>query len=215
MNPIPSMGNLMAAKKARSKSDDWFDALEVELDERTQKLERDLSEQSIHKQELNKTLISDFWKVLLRFEKIGIHFSMEPSHEMFARFEKFPYEWTLKEGFDFANVSSVTITDRTRDQGRVSDSLRIRYYIEEGVQHLRLLFEYCEGEHYYKYSGWKRIFVQYILYDAPVDKVEIDAIHDILAGVVKTWYESHLKRNRNLLLSYMKDTFERGESFAQ
>lgn len=205
----------MTAKKAKSRSDDWFEALEVELEERTQKLERDLSEQSIHKQELNKTLISDFWKVLLRFEKIGIHFSMEPSHEMFARFEKFPYEWTLKEGFDFANVNSITLTDRTRDQGRMGDSLKVRSYIEEGIPHLRVLFEYCEGEHYYKYSGWKRIFVQYILYDAPVDKVDIESIHDILSGVVKVWYESHLKRNRSILLGYMKETFERGESFAQ
>ncbi|MBI5001095.1 MAG: hypothetical protein HZB92_06160 [Euryarchaeota archaeon] len=203
----------MPSKKP--KSEGWFESLDSELEQSTRKLERDITEKSTQKHDMNKTVIEDFWKILLRFEKIGIHFSMEPSHDLFARFEKFPYEYEMKETFDFANTNSITLTDRTRDQGRTGDALKIRYYLDDGVQHMRLVFEYCEGEHYYKYSGWKRMYSQYVLYDMPMGKVGMDELHDILGSVIKVWYESHLKRSRSILLAYMKETFEKGESFAQ
>ena len=78
-----------------------------------------------------------------------------------------------------------------------------------------MVFEFCEGEHYYKYSGWKRIFGQYVLYDEYLDKVSLKRIHEVLADVVKVWYESHLRRNRDLILNHIKDNYERGESFTQ
>jgi len=202
----------MAAKK--QKSEDWFESLNSELDHSTKMLEKDITEKSTQKRDMNKTLVEDFWKILQRFEKIGIHFSMEPSQDLFVHF-KTATEYELKETFDFTNTNSIILTDRTREQGRTGDALKIRYYLDDGVQHMRLVFEYCEGEHYYKYSGWKRMYSQYVLYDMPMDKVSMDELHDILGNVIKVWYESHLKRNRAILLAYMKETFEKGESFAQ
>jgi hypothetical protein len=199
---------------ATGKTDDWFAALETELSKKTNEIERNVDAQQSRKYELNKTLVSDFWKILLRFEQVGIHFAIEPPYEKFAKFEKYPFEWTLKDNYNFGELNQILVTDRTQDQGRVGDTLKARYYVEDGVSRVRFTFEYCEGEHYYKYSGWKRIFGQYILDDATVEGVDIDSIHDIFAGLVKVWYESHLRKNRQLLLDYLKATFKPGESYA-
>jgi hypothetical protein len=32
---------------------------------------------------------------------------------------------------------------------------------------------------------------------------------------VKAWYESHLKRERDILLKHMKDKYPKGETFTQ
>jgi hypothetical protein len=204
----------MAMAQKKASKDDWFQALEAELTKKTTEIEKNVGAQNMRKYELNKTLVSDFWKILLRFEQIGIHFAIDPPHEKFARFDKYPFEWTLKDNYNFGEVSQIILTDRTQDQGRVGDTLKARYYVEEGVTHLRITFEYCEGEHYYKYSGWKRIFAQHVLYDMPTDKVDTETIHDIFAGLVKAWYESHLRKNRNLVIEYLKANFQAGESFA-
>jgi len=214
---ILSWGMAMARRKAEKKAEktgDWFEALETELSKKTNEIERTVDAQFTKKFELSKTLVADFWKILLRFEQIGIHFAIDPPHEKFAKFEKYPFEWTLKDNYNFGELNQILVTDRTQEQGRVGDTLKARYYVEEGVTHLRLTFEYCEGEHYYKYSGWKRIFGQYVLHDAPLDSFDIDAVHDIFAGLVKTWYESHLRKNRQLLLDYLKATYQPGESYA-
>ncbi|MCK5396669.1 MAG: hypothetical protein KAJ33_00290 [Thermoplasmata archaeon] len=203
----------MAAKG--SKNDDWFDNLDKELEKKTAQAQKSSGADTTLKGDLNRTLVSDFWKILLRFDKINIHFSIEPNHSQFAQFEKYPYEWTLKENYDFGGINQIQIVDRTRDQGRVGDSLRVRYYNEEETQHLRLTFEYCEGEHYYKYSGWKRIFGQYILFDAPVKKLDMDQFHTVLADVVRNWYDSHLKHSRESFLEYLEKTFEKGETYTQ
>jgi len=201
----------MAAKGA--KSEDWFDNLDKELDKKTAQAKKTSGAETTQKGELNRTLVSDFWKVLLRFEKINIHFSIEPSHTQFAQFEKYPYEWSLKETYDFGSVNQVQIMDRSRDQGRVGDALKLRHYLDGDELKLRMTFEFCEGEHYYKYSGWKRIFGQYILFDQPAKKLEIDQFHTVLAEVVRQWYDSHLKHDRNVLLNYMASTFEKGETY--
>ena len=203
----------MAAKG--SKNDDWFDNLDKELEKKTAQAQKSSGADTTQKGDLNRAMISDFWKILLRFDKINIHFSIEPNHSQFAQFEKYPYEWTLKENYDFGGINQIQIVDRTRDQGRVGDSLRVRYYNEEETQHLRLTFEYCEGEHYYKYSGWKRIFGQYILFDAPVKKLDMDQFHTVLADVVRNWYDSHLKHSRESFLEYLEKTFEKGETYTQ
>lgn len=201
----------MAAKGA--KNEDWFDNLDKELDKKTAQAQKSSGVETSQKGELNRTLVSDFWKILLRFEKIGIHFSIEPSHTQFASFEKYPFEWSLKDNFDFGSLNQVQIIDRTRDQGRVGDTLRLRYYADGENQNIRLTFEYCEGEHYYKYSGWKRIFGQFVIMDVPAKKLEMDQFHTVLAEVVRQWYDSHLKHDRNVLLQYMASTFEKGESY--
>jgi hypothetical protein len=202
----------MASKKVAK--DDWFEALEADLTRKTTEIEKNVGAQNTRKFELSKTLVSDFWKILLRFEKIGIHFAIDPPHEKFAKFDKYPFEWSIKDTYNFSELTQVILTDRTQEQGRVGDTLKARYYVEEGVTHVRLTFEYCEGEHYYKYSGWKRIYGQYVLYDSPIDKFEMERVHDIFAHIVKAWYESHLRKNRQLLLDELKDSYEAGESFA-
>lgn len=201
----------MAAKGA--KNEDWFDNLDKELDKKTAQAQKSSGVETSQKGELNRTLISDFWKILLRFEKINIHFSIEPSHTQFASFEKYPYEWSLKDNFDFGNVNQIMIMDRTRDQGRTGDALKLRYYTDGENQNLRMTFEYCEGEHYYKYSGWKRIFGQFVIMDVPVKKLEMDQFHTVMAEVVRQWYDSHLKHDRAVLIQYMTNTFEKGETY--
>jgi hypothetical protein len=203
----------MTAKEG--KSEDWFANLDKELDKRTVDAMKNEGEHSSLKDDLNRTLISDFWKILLRFEKINIHFSMEPSHTQFAQFERYPFEWSLKDNFDYGSVTQLLLMDRTREQGRVGDTLRARYYKDKDVVHLRLSFEYCEGEHYYKYSGWKRIYGQFVLFDSQVKKMDTEQFHAILADVVRVWYDSHLKRDREVILSYLKANYEKGESYTQ
>jgi hypothetical protein len=183
-------------------------------DKKTDKIERNVDAQLSKKFEVNKTLVADFWKILLRFEQVGIHFAIDPPHEKFAKFEKYPSEWSLKENYNFGELTQIFVTDRTQEHGRVGDTLKARYYVDEGVTHIRFTFEYCEGEHYYKYSGWKRIFGQYVLYDSTLEALDLDSVHDIFAGLVKAWYESHLRKNRQVLLDYIKATFQPGESYA-
>ncbi len=207
----------MARRKAEKKADktgDWFEALETELSKKTTEIERTVDAQYTRKFELSKTLVEDFWKILLRFEQVGVHFAIEPPYEKFAKFEKFPFEWTLKDNYNFGEPNQILVTDRTQEQGRVGDTLKARYYVEEGVTRVRFTFEYCEGEHYYKYSGWKRIFGQYVLSDTTLEEANVDSLHDIFAGLVKAWFESHLRKNRQILLDYLKATFQPGESYA-
>ena len=207
----------MARRKAEKKADktgDWFEALETELSKKTTEIERTVDAQYTRKFELSKTLVEDFWKILLRFEQVGVHFAIEPPYEKFAKFEKFPFEWTLKDNYNFGEPNQILVTDRTQEQGRVGDTLKARFYVEEGVTRVRFTFEYCEGEHYYKYSGWKRIFGQYVLSDTTLEEANVDSLHDIFAGLVKAWFESHLRKNRQILLDYLKATFQPGESYA-
>src|SRR5439155_1290598 len=72
-----------------------------------------------------------------------------------------------------------------------------------------------EGEHYYKYSGWKRIWTIHTLYEQPLDRANVDDLHRLFADLVRTWYESHLRRNRDVLIKYLKQTFEKIETFNQ
>jgi len=201
--------------KSDEKSGDWFADLDAELEKKTVESMKDIVETTTQKADLNKTLIEDFWRVWIRFNKITVHLTIEPEYSAFARFEEFPNAYSLKEDFNFSTVKNITLTDRTQDQGRVGDSVKVWYYAVENKMHMRMVFEYCEGEHYYKYAGWKRIFSQYVLYDAPVDDVDLKKLHDVLGDVVKAWYESHLKRERDILLKHMKDKYPKGETFTQ
>ncbi len=195
-------------------ADDWFEALDKELEKKTVEIISDMGEYNSQKAQINQTFIEDFWKIWTRFNKEGIHFTMEPSHGAFALFKEFPDEWEFKSNFDFSTVNNISLTDRTADQGRMGDSLKMWYYNKE-TTHLRLVFEYCEGEHYYKFSGWKRIFTQQVLYDQNITRVSFNKIHEILGELVRHWYESHLRRNREMLLKYVKENYEKGETFTQ
>src|SRR6266545_2402775 len=205
----------MAAKKA--KGDDWFSSLDAELDKKTKEIIEDVGEQNVARLELNKTLIEDFWKVWKRFNKINVHFAMEPSYTNWAVFpDTFPDgDWRWRPGFNPAAVQSVQLLDRSMDQGRIGDALKVNYVEADRKAHLRVTFEYCEGEHYYKYSGWKRIWTIHTLYDQPLDRVNVDDLHRIFADLVRVWYESHLRRNREVLIKFLKQTYEKVETFNQ
>jgi len=205
-----------SSAKSKGKTEDWFEKLDAELEKKYEAVVEDMRELSSQKIELNKTLIEDFWKIWTKFNKINVHFSMEPSYSIFAQFEDYPYgAWEFKEGFDLSKINTVQLIDRTQDQGRVGDSLKAWYYYVDDVPHLRMVLEFCEGERYYKYSGWKRTFTQHLLYDVPLNKAKIEKIHDIFSDVIKTWYESHLRRDRDFLIKHLKKNYERGESFTQ
>src|SRR2546430_2069169 len=109
----------MAAKKA--KGDDWFSSLDAELEKKTREIIENVGEQNVARLELNKTLIEDFWKVWKRFNKINVHFALEPSYTNWGVFpDTFPDgDWHWRPGFNTAAVQSIQLLDRSMDQGRV------------------------------------------------------------------------------------------------
>ncbi len=204
----------MVAK--RKSKENWFESLDKELEEQTKEIIESFGEQNTQKLEVNRSLIEDFWKIWKRFNKINVHFTIEPSYTAFAQFDDFPYgEWKWRTSFNVASVNRIELVDRTQDQGRIGDALRVSYYVENNKPSIRIDFQYCEGEHYYKYSGWKRIYSQHLLYEEPLEKVEMGDVHGVFRDVVKTWYESHLKRNRSLLLNHLKSKYPSVETFTQ
>ena len=204
----------MVAK--RKSKENWFESLDKELEEQTKEIIESFGEQNTQKLEVNRSLIEDFWKIWKRFNKINVHFTIEPSYTAFAQFDEFPYgEWKWRTSFNVAGVNRIELVDRTQDQGRIGDALRVSYYVENNKPSIRIDFQYCEGEHYYKYSGWKRIYSQHLLYEEPLEKVQMGDVHGVFRDVVKTWYESHLKRNRSLLLNHLKSKYPSVETFTQ
>lgn len=201
--------------KSESKSEDWFAALDAELDKKTNEIMKEVVTQSNMRTDVNRTLIEDFWKIWIRFNKINIHLTIVPEYSSFAQFEEYPTEWKFKDDFDFSVINNISLMDRTQDQGRVGDSIKAWYYAVDNKIHLRIVFEYCEGEHYYKYAGWKRIFGQYVLYDAFLDEVDLNKIHGVLGDIIKAWYESHLRRERDIILKHLKDKYPKGETFTE
>lgn len=205
------------AKAKASKGGDWFDALDAELQRRTQEVQLDVGEQRSKRAELNRALIEDLWKVWKRFHAANVTLVLEPNPDRWATFEDtYPDgAWRWRDAFNAAATSEITLTDRTPAQGRIGDALQITHYEANDRIRLKVTFEYCEGEHYYKYSGWKRIWSIHTLYDALVDRVDLDAVHKVFSDVVKAWYESHLRRNRDILIRHLKKNYERVETYNQ
>lgn len=202
--------------KAKGGSD-WFDSLDAELQKKTAEILQDVGQQTSKRTDLNKSLIEDCWKIWKRFNAMNVHLTLDPNYDRWAVFpDTFPEgEWRWREGFNAAAVNAITLTDRTQDQGRIGDALKIQYYDTDGKARVRMTFEYCEGEHYYKYSGWKRIWSVHTLIDTAVDRLDMDNVHKVLGDVVKVWYESHLRRNRDLLIRHLKKNYERVETYNQ
>lgn len=202
--------------KPEGNEEDWFTKLDEELEKKTTQITDNFVEQNSQKQVINKTLLEDLFRIWIRFNKINVHFSMVPDPQgpaAFAAFVMYPEQWSFKPDYDFAGVDNLSLTDRT--QTRVGDSLKAWYYSVDSQTHFRLVFEYCEGEHYYKYAGWKRIFSQYVLLDLPITKFEEKKYHDVLADIIKNWYESHLRRDREIVLKHIREKYEKGETFTQ
>jgi hypothetical protein len=202
-------------KVGKAKDEDWFAKLDAELSARTDAISKDKEEINFQKTTINRNIIGDFWNVLNRFSRINVQLNMEPTYSEFAQFEEFPVKWRFKNEYDFEAVSKVQLVDRTQTQGRMGDSLKVMYYAVDSTPCLRMVFDYCEGEHYYKYAGWKRIFGQFVVYDSPLSKFDMDRFHEKLADVVLAWYESHLRNNRDILISHLKEKYERGETFTE
>ncbi len=206
------------AKKKKKKEEtdvDWFEALDEELERKSEELRDTADMQNSVKRDLNEELIKDFWRIWIRFNKIDVLFSMEPVHSDFAIFSEFPTSWTVKQDFKFQNVNSIRLTDTTQAQDRIGDTIAVRYSYQDEELIFQMVFEFCEGEHYYKYAGWKRSYSQYILYESPADDVDVESVHEILGKVVKKWYESHLRKDRNIITEFIKDNFEKGKTFSQ
>ncbi len=193
---------------------DWYEKLESELEKKREEVIKTISTEKEKKKELNMNLIEDFWRIWLQFNKINVHFRMDPPYSDWGKFIVFPDKWELREDFDFSSVTEIALVDLTRDQNRTGDSIKVKYYSTDEEERIKMLFEFFEGEEYYKYSGLKRIYSQYILYDETVSKASIDKIRDILLKIIPKWYESHLKGDRSIIIDYIKSNFEKGESFA-
>jgi hypothetical protein len=173
----------------------------------------DMDKLNSQKTDITKQLIDFFWQIWIRFDRIKVHFTVDPGPQQFAIFTEYPDKWRFKDNFNLAGVDTISITDKTQAGGRIGDKIEARFFTKEKGVHLRIVFEYCDGEHYYKYSGWKRIFAQNIIYEAPIEKVKMNKVWDIISDIVKTWFESHLRRNRDMIIKYVKDNFEKGETF--
>jgi len=203
----------MYMAKPEGKEDDWFAQLDEELEKKTTQITDNFVEQMNQNGAINKALLEDFFRIWIRLNKINVHFTMVPESSTFATFEVYPEQWAFKPNFDFAGVDNASLTDRT--ETRVGDSLKVWYYSVDSQTHFRMVFEFCEGEHYYKYAGWKRIFSQYVLLDVPVMKFDEKKYHEVLADVVRVWYESHLRRDREIVLKHIREKYEKGETFTQ
>ena len=193
--------------------EDIFAQLDQELDSMKNVIIEDMDKLNSQKVEITKELIEFFWNIWIRFDRIKVHFTVEPGPQDFATFEEYPEKWHFKESMNFAAIDTVSLTDKTQAGGRIGDKIEARFYSVDKTLHLRVVFEYCDGEHYYKYSGWKRIFAQNIIYDSPVEKAKMSKIWEVISDIVKIWFESHLRRNRDMILKYVKDNFEKGETF--
>jgi hypothetical protein len=204
---------LYILKRVISMADDIFAELDEELDQMKTMIIEDIDKLNAQKTEITKSLIEYFWQVWIRFDRIKVHFSMDPNVQLFAIFKEYPEKWRFKDNFNFSDIDTIKITDKTQAGGRLGDKLEARFYHVDKNVHLRITFEYCDGEHYYKYSGWKRIFAQNIIYDAPIEKVKMNKIWDLISDMVKTWFESHLRRNRDMIIKYVKENFDKGETF--
>src|SRR2546422_4499455 len=135
--------------KARGGSD-WFDSLDAELQKKTAEILQDVGQQTSKRADLNRSFIEDAWKIWKRFNAMNVHLSMEPNYDRWAVFpDTFPegeYRW--REGFNAAAISSVILTDRTPDQGRIGDALKVQHYDTDGKPRHRLTFVDFEGGHY-------------------------------------------------------------------
>ncbi len=189
--------------------------LDAELEKQTQEIMKDAAELQTQMGALNKTLICDFDRIKERFDKQRVFLTMEPQRSVYAQQDDTQEKWDFKNEFRPEEIRNIQLIDRTQEQGRMGDSLKVWYYNDNGVVRMRMIFEYCEGEHYYKYAGWKRVFGQFVIYDAALSDVEIDMVHDKMAVVVKAWYESHLRHNREVLINALKENFEKGETFTE
>lgn len=204
---------VMASKKAES--GDWFSALSAIIEKEKDDFTKDISSVVGKKNDICKVVLDDMVKVWQKFDDLKIHYTLDPAAQEFARKDELTGSWKIGDKYDFTGINAINLKDRSHEEGRIGDAIRAWFYNFNDEVRFRVVFEFCEGEHYYKYTGWKRTFAQHVLYDAPIDKVRFDLMHEVFMDVFKKWFESHIKKDRNIIVKHVKDTYEKGESFTQ
>ncbi len=202
-----------ASPAAQLPEDDFVASLKGELVRAQKAAEVKPGEDLAHRGELNKRLLQDLWEIHNQFEEISVHLTVEPSQTLFATFVEYPQKWTFRETFDFGAVKTVELKDRT--PAWLGSTLRFWYYkTPEGKNHLRGIFEWCEGESYHRYSGWMRMMAQAVLYDAGETAVNLREIHQILRDVVVKWYTAHIDRTPDQFVAHLREKYPKGASYA-
>jgi len=194
--------------------DDFVSSLKSDLVRTQQAAGAKTGEDLTHRAKINQRLLQDLWEVHNQFEDIGVHLTIDPSQTLFATFVEYPTTWTFRDNFDFGAVKTIELGDRA--SGWVGFTLRAWYYrTPEGKTHLRVIFEWCDGESYHRYSGWMRMMSQAVLYDAAEDEVEIKELHRILRDVVVQWYAAHLDKTPEKFVAHLKEKYPKGASYAK
>jgi hypothetical protein len=194
--------------------DEFLSALRSEIRRTGEAARSKVEENQAQRVDLIRGLLKDFWVIHNMFDEVGIHMTMEPAYTSFATFSEFPTKWNFKDGFDFASLTSMELKDRT--PGWVGDSLRLWYYTtQEGKTHLRVIFEWCEGETYQRYSGWMRIITQVVLSDTPANEANLTHLRGVLKDVVIAWHAAHVNRDRDKFLSHLREKYPKGTTQAK
>ena len=189
--------------------DDFLTSLKEEL-QRTQKLATTRAEEDPSRRAgVNRRLLQDLWEIHNIFEDLGVHLTMEPSQTLFATFTEFPQKWAFKDTFDFGAVQLLELKDRAPSW--LGSGLKVWYYPDpKGRPRLRMVFEWCEGETYHKYSGWMRVIRQAILFDELLESVSVVALHKALRELVLAWYTSHVKNDPAVLTDHLTEHYPKG-----
>jgi hypothetical protein len=213
--PVETPGEPETAVEPRLPEDDFVSSLKNELARRQEAVAgARTGEDLTHRGELNRRLLQDLWEVHNQFEEVSVHLTIDPAQTLFATFVEYPTKWTFRENFDFGGVKTIELADRSA--GWVGFTMRFWYYrTPEGGNHLRGIFEWCDGESYHRYSGWMRMMSQAVLYDAPEDSVNVREVHRILKDVVVQWYAAHLERTPEAFVAHLKEKYPKGASYAK
>jgi hypothetical protein len=194
--------------------DDFVSSLKSELVRTQAAAGAKTGEDLTHRGELNKRLLQDLWEVHNQFEEVSVHLTVDPSQTLFATFVEYPTKWTFRDAFDFGAVKTIELADRAA--GWVCFTLRFWYYrTPEGANHIRGIFEWCDGESYHRYSGWMRMMSQAVLYDSAEDSASLRDLHRILKDVVVQWYAAHLERTPEKFIAHLKEKYPKGASYAK
>jgi len=191
---------------------DWFSKLDEQLAKKEKEVLKESSLTTGKKSELNKKILTDLWQTWVRFNMQNIHFTIDPPPNKWLEFTSYPDKFQLSNDFFFENVSHISFRDTAGDKERVGDSLKIIYKNEEN-ETISVLFEFSEGEKYDRYTGWHRYFTQYILYESPLKSAKLEEVENVLLDVITKWYESQLRRDRNVIIEDIKKNYKKGETF--
>lgn len=198
-----------------SKQEDWFEKLRSDLNKKSEEILKSYNLESDKKRSINIEMVQDLWKIYLKFVDVNVHFTLEPPATNWASFTDYPTTWKIRDEYNFGALNTISFVDTTREDDRTGDALKMIYELGPDGENIKISFEFFEGEKYYKYSGWKRTYAKHTLYENLVSKASIDDIHNILATLILKWYESHLKRDRNFLINYVKEKYPLSESFTE